>query len=348
MSYFRSNIDAMKGYAPGEQPKATRLVKLNTNENPYPFSPAARKALNEFSGDLRRYPDPVATGVRRAAAAFLGLKEENIIAGNGSDDILTIVMRAFIGEGEKVAFPEPSYSLYPVLAEIQGGCQVPIPLTEDFQLPENTLDLLQGCRVLFVPNPNAPTGNLFDKSMLREICAEFNGIVLIDEAYADFASENCVDLIAEFDNVIISRTLSKSFSLAGARLGFAAAQPQLIDGLMKVKDSYNVNALTQLVGEAALLDLDYMYECRDRVVATRSKTIKELIAMGMEVLPSESNFLFVDPKVIPAADYFQALRDRNIITRYFPAPTTARFVRISIGTEEEMAEFVEVTKEIIG
>lgn len=347
MSFFRENIASMKGYTPGEQPKVARLVKLNTNENPYPVSPKALKTLAEFGGDLRRYPDPLASGVRRAAAAFLGLEEENIIAGNGSDDILTIVMRAFVGEGDKVAFPEPSYSLYPVLANIQGGAQVPVPLTEGFQLPDNCLEILKGCKVFFVPNPNAPTGNLFCKNKLREICAGFDGVVLIDEAYADFARENCVDLIAEFDNVIISRTLSKSFSLAGCRLGFAASNPKLIEGLMKVKDSYNVNGLTQAVGEAALLDLDYMFKCRDRVIATREKTADELRKLGMEVLDSESNFLFVDPKSIAALDYFQALRDQNIVTRYFPAETTKRYIRITVGTDEEMNEFIEVTKNIL-
>ena len=347
MTYFRSNIEAMKGYTPGEQPKVKRLVKLNTNENPFPVSPKAMKALQEFAGDLRRYPDPVASGVRKAAAAFVGLQEENIIAGNGSDDILTIVMRAFVGEGDKVAFPEPSYSLYPVLADIQGGSQVSIPLTEEFQLPENTVELLKGCKVFFVPNPNAPTGNLFDKAMLRKICAEFDGIVLVDEAYADFAAENCIDLIGEFDNVIVSRTLSKSFSLAGARLGFAASTTELIDGMMKVKDSYNINMLTQVVGEASLLDLDYMYECRDKIIATRAKTTEALKALGMNVLDSQSNFLFVEPIVIGAKEYFDKLREHNIITRYFPAETTKKYVRITIGTDEEMNEFVEVTKSII-
>ncbi|MGL4854607.1 MAG: aminotransferase class I/II-fold pyridoxal phosphate-dependent enzyme, partial [Lentisphaeria bacterium] len=161
MSYFRKNIDAMDGYTPGEQPKVnSRLIKLNTNENPYPYSPLAKMALAEYTRDLRFYPDPNANGFRQAAANFVGLNLENIIAGNGSDDILTIVLRSFVGENDKVAYPEPSYSLYPVLAEIQGGQKVAISLTDQFQLPENILDSLKDCKLFLIPNPNAPTGNL--------------------------------------------------------------------------------------------------------------------------------------------------------------------------------------------
>ncbi len=347
MTYFRKNIEEMSGYTPGEQAPIERLIKLNTNENPYPMSPKALAALHNFDADLRRYPDPVANGVRDAAAKFVGLKRENIIAGNGSDDILTIVMRSFVGENDKVAYPEPSYSLYPVLANLQGGEKVSLPLTEDFQLPDNCLEVLEGCKLFLIPNPNAPTGNKFCKDKIRHICENFKGIVLIDEAYADFSSENCIDFIEQFDNVIVSRTLSKSFSLASARLGFAAAQPQLIEGMMKVKDSYNVNGLTQLVGEAALLDLDYMHECRDKVLITRERVKKELEDLGMEVLPSETNFLFIEPKVISASELFECLKKKNIFVRYFSAPITAKYIRISIGTDEEMDIMMDVIKKAI-
>lgn len=347
MTYFRKNIDEMAGYKPGEQPRMPRLVKLNTNENPYPVSPKARLALAEFAGDLRLYPDPVAKGCCMAAADFLNVSADWVIAGNGSDDILTMVMRAFVGEGDKVAFPEPSYSLYPVLADIQGGAQVPVPLTADFQLPENALELLEGAKLFLIPNPNAPTGNLFNREKLREICAGFDGIVLIDEAYADFAEAHCVALAEEFDNVIISRTLSKSFSLAGARFGFAVARPELIAGLMKVKDSYNVNGLTQVVAEAALRDVEYMEECRDRVIASRQRLTTAFRDLGMHVLESQTNFLFVNPIKCSAEHYFQTLRSQGIITRYFPAPATADYVRITIGTDEQMKELLEATVDIL-
>ncbi|MBO5960123.1 MAG: aminotransferase class I/II-fold pyridoxal phosphate-dependent enzyme, partial [Lentisphaeria bacterium] len=245
VSYFRPAIDAMLGYTPGEQPKGTDVLKLNTNESPYPPAPGVRKMLADFDYErLRLYPDPMATEVRSEIAALFGLTYENVIAGNGSDDILNIAIRCFCDAERPVAFLDPSYSLYPTLAKLQGAEFIRIPLTENFDIPENVLDLAQKGNLFFIARPNAPTGNLLSKDAMHHICRNFKGIVVIDEAYADFSEDNCMDFVKLYSNVIITRTFSKSRSLAGLRFSFAVAHPKIMDGMMKMKDSYNVSMLT--------------------------------------------------------------------------------------------------------
>ncbi len=344
-SYFRPEIDAMEGYAPGEQPKSPGLIKLNTNENPYPPAPGVLELLRSCDpARLRLYPDPVGSELRRVIGSMHGLAEENVIAGNGSDDILTIIARSFADAKRPLACFDPSYSLYPVLAELQNAPCVRIPLDDAFDIASGSLEKAKGSNILMIARPNAPTGNSFDLERIERVCAEFKGIVLIDEAYVDFAEDDCVSFVKRFPNVIVSRTFSKSRSLAGLRFGYALASPSVIEGMMKVKDSYNVSFLTQQIALASLKDPDYLAGNVAKIKASRSKLAEDLKALGFSFIPSQTNFLFASPPSGDGKGYFEALRSRNILVRYFSAPRTAAYVRISVGTPEEMAALVEATK----
>ncbi len=348
-SYFRPEIDTMSGYAPGEQPKVLNLVKLNTNENPYPPSPRVRELLGNFDvARLRLYPEPTADSLRDVIADLNGVTRGNVIAGNGSDDILTMVVRCFSDATRKLACIDPTYSLYPVLAGLQNAECVRIELADDFSLPSDILEQAAGANLLMFARPNAPTGNLFPKGEVENICAGFRGIVFIDEAYVDFAEDNCLDLAMRYPNVIVSRTMSKSYALAGARLGYAIACPQIIDGMMKMKDSYNVNMLTQKIAIEAFLDRDYLRQTVGRIIATRGRVAGELTALGFSIIPSSTNFLFVSPPDGNGRLYFEALREHNIIVRYFPGEKTGKYARISIGTDAEMDQVMEVTRKLYG
>ncbi len=348
-SYFRPEIDAMSGYVPGEQPKMSNLVKLNTNENPYPPSPRVREALAAFDyAKLHRYSDPMADALRDAIASRNGVARENVVAGNGSDDILTMTFRAFAAPDRPVACLEPSYSLYPVLAQMQGAPVIRIHLDEarDFAMPENLLEQAGGANLLMITRPNAPTGNTFPLESMRGICRNFDGIVFFDEAYADFADDNCMELAKEFDNVLVSRTFSKSYALAGLRLGYAVGNATLIDGLLKLKDSYNLDWLTQTLGLAAYLDEPYLKECSAKVRETRAFLAAELEKLGFRVIPSSTNFLFAAPPDQNGAAYFAKLRDEAVIVRYFKGDVTGKYVRITIGTPAEMERLLAVTRRI--
>ena len=344
-SYFRPEVDALEGYAPGEQPKFSKLVKLNTNENPWPPSPAVEKMWQNFDWKrLNRYPDPCADKLRDAFAAANGVKRENVIVGNGSDDLLTMIFRAFTSPDLPVAIPEPTYSLYPVLAAMQGAKVIKIDLDEanDFDLPGDFLAQAEGANLLIFPRPNAPTGNAFSKEDVRKLCREFNGIVVIDEAYGDFSSDNCMEFASQFPNVLVMRTMSKSYGLAGLRLGYAVGAVELIDGLMKLKDSYNVDMISQAVAEAAFADRDYFNaRCRE-IIEQRSKLAGELAELGFRIIPSQANFLFVSPPDEDGERCFKLLRDEAVVVRYFPKAAGGRYVRITIGTPEECARLMEV------
>jgi len=347
-SYFRPEIDALAGYTPGEQPKMPGLVKLNTNENPYPPSPRVAAAIREFAAELLRlYPDPTADALRDAIAERHGCRRENVICGNGSDDLLTMVFRAFTDPVRPMAMPDPSYSLYPVLAAMQGAESKLIPLTENFELPEDFLDRAKGANLLAFPRPNAPTGASFGRGAMEAICRGFDGIVLIDEAYADFADDCCLDFATRFDNVIVMRTFSKSYSLAGLRLGYAVASFAIIDGLMKLKDSYNVDRLSQTAAFAAFEDREYLAECVAKVKATRARLAGALRELGFRVVDSQANFVFASPPGGDGGKYFEYLRRNAVIVRYFAAPRTRDFVRISIGTDPEIDRLLELTRNFV-
>lgn len=347
MSYFRDNIEAMHGYTPGEQPQGRVFTKLNTNENPYPPSKAVREAYEALDFNrLGRYPDPMATAVRQAAAEIHKTTPDQILVGNGSDDILTIAVRAFVDQGGSLASLDPSYSLYPVLAEIQGARIRYAPLDESFRAPQDLLRHIEGASLFFLTRPNAPTGLSMCLDDLRALCAAFPGVVLIDEAYADFAQDQADGLVSAFPNVIISRTLSKSYSLAGIRLGYAYAQRPLIDGMLKVKDSYNVNMITQALGAAALRDQVHMHANAHRIRHTRDRISHELHALGFQVLPSEANFLLAKPPV-PAANLKAQLQQAGVLVRHFDLPRVRDYIRVTVGTDAEMAVFMDAVRAIL-
>jgi histidinol-phosphate aminotransferase len=290
----------------------------------------------------------MADALRDAFAARWGVKRANVIAGNGSDDLLTMIFRAFTSPERAVAVLEPSYSLYPELAAMQGAPVIRIKLAPGtFALPQDLPAQASGANLLMIVRPNAPTGTLFPKETVRNICANFDGIVVIDEAYADFAPDNCVDLAKSFPNVIVIRTFSKSYSMAGIRLGYGIAHEEIIAGLMKLKDSYNLDMLTQAAGLAAFLDEDYFAARRSEVVAMREELAEELKKRGFAVPDSASNFLFVSPPDGNAARLFEELRRRAVIVRYFRAPVTASYVRITVGAPRENARLLAAIDEIL-
>lgn len=334
-SYFRPSVNAMTGYVPGEQPKpGTPIIKLNTNENPYLPSPHAIAVLKNLDPEwLRRYPDPYANDFRQATSEALNIPKDWIMVGNGSDDMLNVVVRACAEPGRKVVYPMPTYVLYRTLTEIQDADRLEIPYGENNQLPLDALIEAQGA-VTFIASPNSPSGHVVPMSDLRQLAANLNGVLVIDEAYVDFAEETVLPLVEQFQNVIILRTLSKGYSLAGLRLGFAIAQPHLIRGLFKVRDSYSVDAIATLVGAAAMRDQDYKNECAEKVKRSREKLAIELRQLGFEVWNSQTNFLLTQPPG-NAAKIYEALKQQNILVRYFNQPNLDDKLRISVGTDEQ-------------
>ena len=349
ISYFRKDIDGMDGYAPGEQLNIPELIKLNTNENPFPPCPGVFQALSSVDPErLRLYPNPTSDPVRDEIAQMFGLTRDHVIACNGSDDTLSIAVRCFSSADLPVACLRPSYTLYPTLAALHGAPVRYIDLTDDFGLPDDILKQLEGTNLFLIARPNAPTGNSFPRDLMEKICANYKGMVLIDEAYADFASDNCADFVTRFPNAIISRTFSKSRSLAGLRFGFALAHPRTIAGMMKMKDSYNVSYLTQTLAVAALRDREYFEECVEKIRLAREMLRTGLLKLGFEVVPSETNFLFAAPPDGDGERCFRELRARNILVRYFPYPRTKRFVRISIGTSVQIVKVWSELSKIYG
>lgn len=349
ISYFRKDIDRMEGYAPGEQLNIPELIKLNTNENPFPPCPGVFQALASVDpAVLRLYPNPTSDPVRDEIAKMFGLTRDNVIACNGSDDTLSITVRCFSSARLPIACLRPSYTLYPTLAALHGAPVKYIDLTADFGMPDDILKQLEGTNLFLVARPNAPTGNSFPRALMETICANYRGMVLIDEAYADFASDNCADFVTRFPNVIVSRTFSKSRSLAGLRFGFALAHPRTIEGMMKMKDSYNVSYLTQTLAIAALRDREYFEDCVEKIRLAREMLVAGLRDLGFEVVPSETNFLFASPPDGDGERCFRELRARNILVRYFPYPRTKRYVRISIGTSVQIVKVWSVLSQIYG
>ena len=338
---IRKSVRELSAYTPGEQPKVEGLIKLNTNENPYPPSSGVARFLAEYAVDmLRLYPDPVCAALRERIAAILGCGVEQVFVGNGSDEVLRVCMRAFTQPGGAAAAFEPSYSLYPVLAAAEEVGFRRVPLADGFAWAEPPVDL--DASLFFLANPNAPTGVFYPLERIEAFCRRFQGVVLVDEAYVDFSEgRNCLGLAKSMTNVLICRTLSKSFSLAGLRLGYAVGSAELIAALYKLKDSYNVDRLAQAIALAAMEDIPWMQANARKIVATRKRMETELVKRGFEVVPSAANFLFVrPPKSTSAADLFLKLRNANILVRYFPGPRTGDYLRVSMGTDPEMDAFL--------
>ena len=327
------SVRKLEAYTPGEQPKAKNVVKLNTNENPYPPSPKCAAVLKNFDLDrLRRYPDPVFTELRAELAKLNGCKPENIFIGNGSDEVLSVAAKTFVEDDEAIGSLDPSYSLYKTLADIRNVPWVGVEVSgiRKFDDPKVALFLWT--------NPNAPTGVFAPKKQIAAFAKKFKGVVIVDEAYADFAKENCMDMAVKRGNanLMVMRTFSKSYSLAGLRVGYCVGPVELIDAMYKVKDSYNIDALAQAVALAAVKDQRWMLKNTAKVVKTRTWFAAELEKRGWDVLPSEANFVFAKPPAGNAAEIFTELKKRNVFVRYFSAPKTAERIRITIGTDAQM------------
>lgn len=334
---FRRNIARMQGYVPGEQPQETGFIKLNTNENPYPPSPTVRKALlAEANASLRLYPDPDATKLRRQAALTYGFDPSQVIAGNGSDDLLAMVARAFIGEGDTLCHPTPTYTLYDTLVKIQGGKVARIPYPEDYSLPARLA--ARRAKVTIVATPNSPSGTSIPTAALADLADRLAGILVIDEAYADFAEETALSLAREKENVIVLRTLSKSFSLAGMRVGLGFGPPAILAGMNKVRDSYNLGRSGQVAGEAALKDIDWMEKNVAKIRKTRAILLSALPPLGFSPFPSQSNFVLAKrSRGRSAKPVYEALKRKKILVRYFDTPRLSGCLRISVGTDDEIA-----------
>ncbi len=337
MKLFRPNIAAMAGYAPGEQPQEGGFIKLNTNENPYAPSPAVAEAIQEvLRRGLQKYPDPMGGVFRRRAAEALGVPPDWILCGNGSDDILTIVTRTFVGEGQLLRLPYPSYVLYASLAEIQGARSEEVSFNRDWSLAEAFGRGAPDLRLAFLPNPNSPSGTMVPPDAVRQLAERLPCPLLVDEAYADFAETNCLGLVAENEKIMVSRSLSKSYALAGLRFGYLVAQPQIIEQLVKVKDSYNCDALSLAGAAAALGDQAWLAANRAKIIATRERLTQGMRRLGFECPDSQANFTWNTHPAQPAKPLYEALKRNGILVRYMNYPGWGDGLRISVGSDAEI------------
>jgi histidinol-phosphate aminotransferase len=342
MSYFRPAIDAMAGYVPGEQPKlGTKIIKLNTNENPYPPSPQAMAVLQNLDGEwLRRYPDPFARDFCHAVGEALDVPPDWVIVGNGSDDVLNVLVRACAeGIDRPIVYPMPTYVLYRTLAAMQPAQVIEIPYGENFELPIEELVAAEAA-ITFIASPNSPSGHVVAIEQLRALAARVKGVLAVDEAYVDFAEGSALPLVREFENVIVLRTLSKGYSLAGLRMGFGVANPKLLAGLFKVKDSYNIDAIAIQVGTAAMRDQAYKNECAAKVREARSRLALDLKQLGFGMGESHGNFLLATAPS-DAEQLYLALKERGILVRYFKQAGLEDKLRITVGTAEQNQVLLE-------
>ena len=356
MSRFWSRVvSTLTPYVPGEQPKLANLIKLNTNENPYPPSPKVLAAIQaELGADaarLRLYPDPNADLLKAAIARTHGVTAQQIFVGNGSDEVLAHVFMALLKHERPILFPDITYSFYPVYCGLYGVDYATVPLADDFSIDPAEYCSRPNGGIIF-PNPNAPTGRLLALDAIEEILkANPDSLVVVDEAYVDFGGISAISLVDRNDNLLVVHTLSKSRSLAGLRVGFAVGHPDLIAGLERVKNSFNSYPLDRLaiVGAvAALEDTAHFEQTRLAVIATREKLIDELAALGFDVLPSAANFIFARHPQRDAAQLAQALREQSIIVRHFKLPRIDQFLRITVGTDVECKALTEALRDILG
>jgi histidinol-phosphate aminotransferase len=340
MPQVRPNIAEMKGYLPGEQPggaQAEKFIKLNTNENPYPCSAKVRAAIGRVvQTGLQKYPDPLATSFRIRAGELLGVDPDWILCGNGSDDILTIVTRAFVGTSDMVRFANPSYLLYRTLAEIQGAACDIINYNADWSLPPSFGQTNDWLRLAFLANPNSPSGTTLPPAAVAELADTLPCPLLVDEAYADFADTSCVSLVAENSKIMIARTLSKSYALAGLRFGYLIAHPDIIRELRKVKDSYNCDALSIAGATAAIDDQQWLEETSGKILATRERMTPTLKELGFDAVPSQANFVWCPHTTAKVEPIYQQLKQSGVLVRYMNYPDWGDGLRITVGTDEQV------------
>lgn len=355
-SYERSNIRAMRGYTWGEQPEDPRTIKLNTNENPYPASPAVAAALGALSVEqLRRYPPPLADGFREVAARVHGLPADWFMATNGGDELLRLLITTFLEPGQPLATTAPSYSLYPVLAAVQNCPTLDIPLEDAFELPETFAEQANAAAagLTCIVNPHAPTGRLFSVAQIDTLANRLDGLLLVDEAYVDFVdpehAHSTLPLLERHDNLVLLRTLSKGYALAGLRFGYGIAQPSLLEPMItKTRDSYNVDLISQKLAAAALADQDWAQDNWRKVRAERARLANALRRLGCEVPESHSNFLFARmPGHVDAAATKQALQAASILVRHFATRGLSDRLRISIGTPAENDTLLQQLEQLL-
>jgi histidinol-phosphate aminotransferase len=344
---LRPTVRAVAPYEPGEQPGAgRRVIKLNTNENPYPPSPGVLEALRAaIDGTVRLYPDPEAQALRSRAAAVYGVSADHILAGNGSDELLALLLRATVDPGDRVAFPVPTYSLYETLVAVQGGEAVRVEFPDDWALPASLAST--GARVTFLCNPNSPSGTAVPLGAIEALGRAVSGVLVVDEAYVDFADADALALVGRLPNVLVLRTLSKSFSLAGLRCGLAFGHPDLLAGLRTVKDSYNLNRLTQVAAEAALADIAHVRANVARIRATRARLTTALETLGYVVPPSQANFVLARRAGVDHAPVAAALAERGVLVRHFATPRLHDALRISVGNDEETDALLRHLSELV-
>ncbi len=337
LPWIRTVVRTTRPYVPGEQPQEPGFIKLNTNENPYPPSPRVLEAIrNGANEDLRLYPDPMAYEVREAAARRYRLRPDQVLVGNGSDELLSLIVRACVDPEDVVAYAYPTYSLYDTLVAFQRGRAQQIPYPKSFVLPAAALKKVRP-KLIFICHPNSPSGTPVDIDCIRDLVANLpETLVVVDEAYVDFARESSLPLVDAFTNIIVLRTLSKSFSLAGLRVGLAFAAPETIGELAKVKDSYNVDRLSIVGACAALDDYEWMQRNVQRICATRTRLVEELGKLGFEVPPSEANFVLARRPGERLEGLYRALKQQRILVRYFDTPELHDALRITVGTDEEI------------
>lgn len=347
-SLVRPAIAAIEGYVPGEQPQAGKWIKLNTNENPYPPSPAVARAITATLAGrtLAKYPDPLATVFRVRAAEILGVDPDWIICGNGSDDLLTMLVRTFVSEGEWLRTTYPSYVLYRTLAEIQGaGCDQ-VMFDRDWSVSEAFVSARDGLRLAFLANPNSPSGTLVSPEQVRRLADRLPCPLVVDEAYGDFADAHCLDLVRQCERVIVTRSFSKAYSLAGLRFGFAVARPEIIAELRKVKDSYNCDALSIAAATAAIDDRAWLAECRGKIIATRSRLTEALRSLGFQPVESQANFVWCTHPERPHRPMYEALKACQILIRFMHYPGWGDGLRITVGTDDEIDAFLACLKRL--
>ncbi|MCG8653732.1 MAG: histidinol-phosphate transaminase [Pirellulales bacterium] len=328
----------MLAYAPGEQPPPGKYIKLNTNENPYPPPREVVDAISQAAaGPLNRYPDPMANAFRKRAAAVLGLPgPEWILAGNGSDEILTMLVRGFVGEGQRLRLPYPSYILYRTLADIQGAGWEQIPFEAGWKLPVSFGRADRDVRLVLLPNPNSPSGTVARPEQVAQFAHTLPCPLVVDEAYVDFADQNCLDLVQQNERVLVTRTLSKSYGLAGIRFGFLVAQPHVVAELAKIKDSYNCDGLSIAAATAAMGCQDWLSEIRARINTTRQRMSQRLTQLGFDVTPSQANFVWCQHPRGNHQAIYEFLKSNQILVRYMQFPDWGDGLRISVGTDDQI------------
>lgn len=337
--FYSETAKNLTPYVPGEQPKTGRFVKLNTNENPYPPAPGVEQVLRELPLDIvKLYPDPEAVALRVAIADFYEVTPDRVFAGNGSDEVLAFLFQAFFGRDDQVAFPDITYSFYPVYAKLYSIPFVTVPLREDWTIDFSIYPA--GLKGIVVANPNAPTSVALPARTLEQLLRDRpDTLVVVDEAYADFGGESVIPLIARYENLIVVKTMSKSRSFAGLRVGYALGNPELVAGLVRVKDSFNsypLDVVAQRAAVASFRNREYFFLMRDKVVATRDRFVAALRSDGIRVLDSKANFVFASVPGVSGDKVLLYLRDRGVLVRHFNKPRLNDWVRISIGTDADM------------